>query len=87
MNVSVVAFIGVKKKMPYRQEAKKRKNNLKGIEKDLSIKEIAVNYGVPKKKYVKRSTYCKLSKTFFGNLEKKTSPFFENNGEVNCNMS
>ena len=54
---------------------------------NLLIKEAAVKYGALKKKDEKRSTYCKVSKTFFGNLEKKTSPFFENSGEVSCNMS
>ena len=51
------------------------------------IKETAVKYGVLKKKYEKRSTYCKVSKTFFGNVEKKTSSFFENSREVSCSMS
>ena len=51
------------------------------------IKEAAVKYGVAKKKYEKRSTYCKVSKTCFENLEKKTSLFFENSGEISCNMS
>ena len=63
-----------------RGNQKEKNSNLKGIEKDLSIKEAALKYRLPKKKYEKRNTYCKVGKTFFGNLEKKT-------GEVSCNMS
>ena len=37
------------------------------------------------KKHEKRSTYYKVSKTFFGNLGQKNSPFYENRGEVGCN--
>ena len=54
LKVSVNTFIGVKKKLPYGQEAKEKQKKLKGIEKDLSIKEAAVKYGVLKKKMWKK---------------------------------
>ena len=61
LNVPVVAFIQVKKKLLYQDEAKKKSyrqksSDLKHAVTDLSIKKAATKYGVSEKKNIGEKT-------------------------------